>query len=462
MGLFPASLLIANRGEIARRIIRTGRRLGIRTIAVYHEVDADMPFVAEADEAVELRADVPVKAYLDVEQVLASAAVSGAEALHPGYGFLAENADFARAVADSGMLWIGPSPESMIAMADKIEARRTVAAVGVPTSGDGGAIESIEQAAAEADRVGYPVMVKASAGGGGIGMAVANNSGELAKVFEGTRSMAQRSFGSDRVFVERYIAKARHIEVQILGRADGEIITLGERDCSAPRRHQTIVADAPAPEKSAVVRAKLAAAARAAASSVGYQNAGTVEFLLDTATHQFIFLEMNTRIQVEHPITELVTGVDLVEQQLSIAATGKTTDDFAPAINGHAIEFRVCAEDPVRFFPSPGPIETWQLPAGDGIRIDAGYAADTAVTPHFDSLVAKLCVHAPTRDAAIELGRQALAASRIAPLKTNLPFLQAVAQSAQFAAGRYDTGLVAELQQAAAPQPKKRKAPDHE
>jgi acetyl-CoA carboxylase biotin carboxylase subunit len=331
-------------------------------------------------------------------------------------------------------------------MADKVEARRTVSSAGVPISGGAGeALKDVDDAVAAANRLGYPVMLKAAAGGGGIGMAIAADEAQLCKVFVGTRSMAERSFGSDRVFVERFLPSARHIEVQVLGLEDGTVLALGERDCSAQRRHQKVVEESPAPRLSPTVRAAMHDCAIKAAAAVGYRNAGTVEFLVDTMSGDFVFLEMNTRIQVEHPVTELTFGIDLVEQQLSIAKSGSTTPDFAPEPSGHAIELRVCAEDPNRFFPSPGPIEVWEPPVGTGIRVDAGYGPGTTVTPHFDSLLAKLCVHAPTRAEAVDRARDAVDRFRITGLVTNLPFLVELLRSDQFAEGRYDTNIVADL-----------------
>ena len=446
MSGFPQRVLVANRGEIARRVIRTARRLGIETVAVHHDVDAGLPFVAEADRTVHLSGDSPVRAYLDGAQLIRAAQSSGADAVHPGYGFLAENPQFARDVAAAGLLWVGPAPESIAAMADKIEARRTVAAAGVPVSGGAGsALRDVAEAVAAAAALGYPVMVKAAGGGGGIGMALAGDETQLRKAFVATRSMAERSFGSDRVFVERFVASARHVEVQILGCADGTIQVLGERDCSVQRRHQKVVEESPAPRLPPVVRAAMRESAIKAAAAVGYRNAGTVEFLLDTVSGEFVFLEMNTRIQVEHPITELTFGVDIVEQQLSIAKSGSTTPGFAPAQHGHAVELRVCAEDPLRFFPCPGTIDVWAPPAGPGIRVDAGYEAGATVTPFFDSLLAKLCVHAPTRDAAVDLARDAVDGFAVAGVVTNLPFLAELLASEEFASGHYDTNIIANL-----------------
>ena len=448
MNSFPESLLIANRGEIARRIIKTANRLGVRTVAIYHRVDAGLPYVSEASVAIELKGDVPVQSYLDREQIIAIAKEAGATAIHPGYGFLAENAGFAREVADAGLTWVGPSADVIDVMGDKVESRRAVAAAGVPISGDAGAaLKTGDEAVEEAERVGYPVMVKASAGGGGIGMAVAHDADELRKAFENTKSMSERSFGSDRVFVERFVESARHVEIQVLGLNDGTIVALGERDCSTQRRHQKLIEESPAPHLATETRARLIESAIAAAGSVGYRNAGTVEFLLDTRTGDFVFLEMNTRIQVEHPITELTHGVDLIEQQLSIATSGTTTADFNPVFRGHAIELRICAEDPKKFFPRPGPIDGWIEPTGEGIRVDSGYAAGTEVTPHFDSLIAKVCAYGETREDALARAIKACEDFEIEGLVTNQPFLEEILSDEEFTDGRYDTGLVERIQQ---------------
>ncbi|GAA1891247.1 biotin carboxylase N-terminal domain-containing protein [Paeniglutamicibacter psychrophenolicus] len=448
MNAFPESLLIANRGEIARRIIRTAKRVGVRTVAVYHAVDAGLPYVSEADVAIELTGATPVQSYLDKDQIVTIAKAQGATAIHPGYGFLAENAGFARQVAEAGLTWIGPSAEVIEVMGDKVESRRSVAVAGVPISGDAGAaLKTGDEAVEAAKTVGYPVMVKASAGGGGIGMAVAHTDEELRKAFENTKSMSERSFGSDRVFIERFVESARHIEIQVLGLDNGTIVAFGERDCSTQRRHQKLIEESPAPNLAPEIRAKLIEAAIAAAGSVGYRNAGTVEFLLDTRTGDFVFLEMNTRIQVEHPITEMTHGVDLIEQQLSIAASGTTTPDFNPVQRGHAIELRICAEDPKKFFPRPGPIDGWIEPTGDGIRVDSGYAAGTEVTPHFDSLIAKVCAYGETREEALVRAVKACEDFVIEGLVTNQPFLEEILDDEEFTDGRYDTGLVERIQQ---------------
>ncbi len=446
MNPFPKKVLVANRGEIARRIIRTLDRLGVESVAVHAPVDAGLPFVREAGEAHELTADHPVRGYLDGAQIIAIAVASGADAIHPGYGFLAENADFAREVEAAGLTWVGPSPASISAMGDKIRARNAAAEVGVPVSGGADSLTSIEDALLAADRVGYPVMVKASGGGGGIGMAIAHDAAGLEKVYTSTRAMAERSFGSDRVFVEKYLASARHIEVQILADAHGRVVALGERDCSPQRRHQKVVEESPAPHVDPLVRANMHASAIELARAIGYRSAGTVEFLLDVESQDFVFLEMNTRIQVEHPVTELIWGVDIVEQQLAIAHSGEFTPGFDPTPAGHAFELRICAEDPVRLFPSPGAIDEWSMPAGAGIRIDAGFAAGTEVTPFFDSLIAKLCVVADDRASALALARDALDGCEISGgLQTNIPFLRELVRSRAYEDGRYDTQLVTEL-----------------
>jgi acetyl-CoA carboxylase biotin carboxylase subunit len=447
MSMYPSSILIANRGEIARRVLKTARRLGIRAVVVHHPVDQDLPFVREADEAICLDEPTPVGSYLSIPRILEAAHSAQVEAVHPGYGFLSESGSFARAVTAAGLVWIGPDAETIDAMGDKIEARRLMAAAGVPVgAGSGEALDSIDCALTEADDIGYPVMLKASAGGGGIGMAVARNGSELRRAFESTRARADRSFGSPTVFLERYIGSARHVEVQILGLADGRVVALGERDCSVQRRHQKIAEETPAPGLPPDARHALASAAIRAGETVDYRSAGTVEFLVDRASGSFVFLEMNTRIQVEHAITELVTGVDIVEQQLNIAVGGSSTLGAVPEPHGHAIELRVCAEDPARFFPSPGTITRWNEPSGPGIRVDSGFSTGDVVTSHFDSLLAKLCVLGETRDEAVEIARRALGDFDIDGIATNIPFLERLLVSEPFATGVYDTSIVTTLQ----------------
>ncbi|GIE80950.1 biotin carboxylase [Actinoplanes philippinensis] len=438
------SLLIANRGEIARRIIRTARRLGIRTIAVHSDVDADMPFVLEADEAVCVGPANPAQSYRNTEAILAAAKSTGAQAVHPGYGFLSENADFARTVEANGLVWVGPAADAITAMGDKINARNLMAAAGVPVApGSPDPAESAEAALAAAEAIGYPVMVKAAAGGGGMGMAVAEDPAALAVQYDKVRTFAERMFGSGDVLIERYFPRVRHVEVQILGLADGRVIALSERECSVQRRNQKLVEEAPSPAVSPELRERMLAAAVKAGEAVNYRNAGTVECLLDPATGEFFFLEMNTRLQVEHPITELIHGIDLVEAQLRIASGEAITVDTART--GHAIELRVNAEDPKRFFPGPGKITTWVEPAGDGTRVDSGFTAGNTVSQNYDSLMAKLIVHGLDREDAIAKARVAVAGFEIAGPKNNLPFFAELLENPEFLSGDYDTGIVGRM-----------------
>jgi acetyl-CoA carboxylase biotin carboxylase subunit len=438
---------VANRGEIARRVIRTARRMGITTIAVYSAADEDLPYVREADRAVLLGPAPPAQSYLDAAAILRAARESGARAIHPGYGFLAERGDFARQVIAAGLTWIGPSPEAIEQMGDKIRARNLMAAAGVPVSpGSTEPVLDEDTAVAEAKRIGYPVMVKAAGGGGGIGMSAAAGEAELRAAFATAQSRAMRFFGHPDILIERYVTRARHVEVQILGLADGRVIALGERDCSVQRRHQKVAEETPSPGVGPDLRTRMLAAAVRAGEAVGYRGAGTVECLVDADGGDFIFLEMNTRLQVEHPVTELVTGIDLVEQQFLIAAGQDISfDPGAVPARGHAIELRVYAEDPVRFLPSPGRITEWAEPSGEGIRVDAGYVAGNTVTPFYDPLLAKLCAYGASRAEAVARARDAVTAFRIAGLKTNLAFHADLLASPEFARGDYDTSLVARL-----------------
>jgi acetyl-CoA carboxylase, biotin carboxylase subunit len=441
------SVLVANRGEIARRVIATARRLGIRSVAVYSEADAGLPFVREADEAVLIGPPPPAQSYLDAGAILAAARQTAAAAIHPGYGFLSENATFARQVQAEGLTWVGPTPEAIGQMGDKINARNLMHRAGVSVAlGSTEPVADPSAALAEAERIGYPVMVKAAAGGGGIGMSAATGPEELQTAFETARTRAERFFGSPAILLERFIERARHVEVQIMGLADGRVVALGERDCSVQRRHQKVAEETPSPGVSPEVRERLLAAGVRAGEAVAYRGAGTVEFLLDVRKQEFVFLEMNTRLQVEHPVTELVTGIDLVEQQFLIAAGEPVGfDPLGVAPEGHALEFRVYAEDPVRFLPSPGAITEWEQPAGPGIRVDAGYEAGNTVTPFYDPLLAKLCVHGGTRDEALGRAREAVAAFRLAGPKTNLPFHADLLANESFVSGDYDTSVVAGL-----------------
>ncbi|KXK61824.1 biotin carboxylase [Micromonospora rosaria] len=441
------SLLVANRGEIARRIIRTARRLGIRTIAVHSEADAALPFVTEADEAVCVGPANPAQSYRNTDAILAAAKSTGAQAIHPGYGFLSENADFARTVEANGLIWVGPGADAITAMGDKINARNLMAAAGVPVAaGTTEPAADLDAAVAAAAEIGYPVMVKAAAGGGGMGMGVATDEAALRTEYDKVRAFAERMFGDGSVLIERYFPRVRHVEVQILGLADGRVVALGERECSVQRRNQKLVEESPSPAVSPALRERLLAAAVRAGEAVDYRNAGTVECLLDPATDEFFFLEMNTRLQVEHPVTELVYGVDLVEEQLRVAAgLAPTVDPATLTPRGHAIELRINAEDPKRFLPGPGRIATWNEPAGEGVRVDSGYVAGNTVTPFYDSLLAKLVVHADTRDEAIERARAAVAGFEVAGPKCNLPFFAELLDTDEFRSGDYDTGIVGRM-----------------
>jgi acetyl-CoA carboxylase, biotin carboxylase subunit len=441
------SVLVANRGEIARRVIRTARRLGVRSVAVYSEADAGLPFVAEADEGVLIGPPPPAASYLNVAAVLAAASATGAQAIHPGYGFLSENAAFAASVLEAGLTWVGPPPAAIDQMGDKINARNLMEQAGVPVSaGTHEPVADVAGALAAAELIGYPVMIKAAAGGGGIGMSAAADPDQLAAGFETARSRAERFFGSPAILLERYVQRARHVEVQILGLADGRMLALGERDCSVQRRHQKVAEETPSPGVSPQLRERMLAAAVQAGLTVGYRGAGTVEFLVDVDTGDFVFLEMNTRLQVEHPVTELVTGIDLVEQQFLIADGQDVSfvpDEVAPS--GHALELRIYAEDSKRFLPSPGTIAEWTEPSGPGVRVDAGYVAGNTVTPFYDPLLAKLCVHGASRADALERATVALAEFKVSGLRTNLEFHAELLASAEFSSGDYDTGVVGRL-----------------
>jgi acetyl-CoA carboxylase, biotin carboxylase subunit len=421
--------------------------MGIRSVAVYSEADAELPFVREADEAVLIGPAAPAASYLNAEAIIAAARSTGAQAIHPGYGFLAENAEFATSVQDAGLIWVGPSPESMIQMGDKINARNLMERAGVPVSaGTREPVADVAAALAAAEQIGYPVMIKASAGGGGIGMSAAVDPGQLTAGFETARTRAERFFGNPAILLERYVERARHVEVQILGLPDGTVLALGERDCSVQRRHQKVAEETPSPGVSPQLRARMLAAAVQAGESVRYLGAGTVECLVDVAAQDFSFLEMNTRLQVEHPVTELVTGIDLVEQQFLIAAGEPISFDPAHVSPvGHALELRIYAEDSKRFLPSPGLIEEWTEPSGPGVRVDSGYAAGNLVTPNYDPLLAKLCVHGADRAQALERAAAAVAAFTITGPKTNLQFHAELLESAEFRSGDYDTSIVSRL-----------------
>jgi acetyl-CoA carboxylase, biotin carboxylase subunit len=441
------NVLVANRGEIASRIIRSVHALGARAVAVYSDADEALPYVKQADEAHHLGASPPTESYLDIDRLLAVAHQANVGTVHPGYGFLAESPAFARAVIAAGLRWVGPAPETMELMGDKINARRRMAAAGLPVAaGSDGAVATADDAVKAARVIGYPVMVKASAGGGGIGMGVAANDEQLRAAFETAQSRAARFFSSSAVFLERFVTRARHVEIQIFGAADGSVVALGERDCSVQRRHQKVIEETPSPGISAELRARMIDAAVRAGQEVGYRGAGTVECLVDVDAGDFVFLEMNTRLQVEHPVTECVTGVDLVAEQF-LAAAGLPTATDLTAIRpaGHAIEMRIYAEDPKRFLPGPGAITEWVEPTGPGVRVDAGYASGTTVTPFYDPLLAKLIVHGVDRSEALARARSAVAEFTVTGPKCNLPFLAEVLDHPEFHSGRYDTGLVTRM-----------------
>jgi acetyl-CoA carboxylase biotin carboxylase subunit len=436
-----SKVLVANRGEIALRVMRTCREMGIPTVAVYAEPDARAPHVYFADDRVALHAPSPRQAYLDIEQLVRAAREGGADAVHPGYGFLSENADFAEACTGAGLTFIGPPPTSIRAMGDKVEARRRMMEAGVPVVPGTSALPTTEVAQKEAERIGFPVLVKAAAGGGGIGMRVAQNPQELPAAFEGCRRAAQASFGSPDVYLERYLAHPRHIEMQVLADAHGSTLALGERECSIQRRHQKLLEETPAVGLKQARREAMAEAAVKAAAAVGYVNAGTVEFIV--SSDDFYFLEMNTRLQVEHPVTESVLGVDLVREQIRVARGERLPADGYPSSRGHAIEFRVNAEDPLRnFMPTPRRVHRYAAPTGPGVRVDSGIRPHQDISPHFDSLILKLIVWADHREAAIGRGRRALAELVITGPKTTVPFHRAVLEEPDFIEGRISTSFI--------------------
>jgi acetyl-CoA carboxylase biotin carboxylase subunit len=442
------TVLIANRGEIAVRIIETCRRMQIKAIAVYSQADAHSLHVRMADEALLIGPADPAQSYLDVARVLEAARISGAQAIHPGYGFLAENAAAAARFVEEGLVWVGPSALAIATMSDKVAARNAVAAAGVPVlPGSEKAVTDADAAAAQAGRLGYPVTLKAAGGGGGLGIAVAADEAALRAAFGPVRDRAERVFGAHGMLVERHLPRVRHIEVQILGLTDGRILALGERDCSVQRRHQKLSEETPAPRLSDETREALSRAARQAAEVVDFTGAGTVEFLLDPVTGDFVFIEMNARLQVEHPITELVTGIDLVEQQLRIAAGQPPSfdaDNPLPA-HGHAVEARIYGEDAERFRPGPGKITAWREPKGEGIRVDSGYGRRDRVVPYYDPLLAKVSAWGPDRPTALGRLRDALGRFRIEGPANNVRFFAELLDDPAYASGDYDTGVVARL-----------------
>jgi acetyl-CoA carboxylase biotin carboxylase subunit len=440
-------VLVANRGEIALRIIAACKELGVATVAVHSEADRDALHVRAADESVCIGPPAPSGSYLNITSLVAAAEITGADAVHPGYGFLAENAHFAEILEEVGLKWIGPSPEAIRRMGDKSVAKTTVRESGVPTvPGSPGPLDSIEDAMRIAGRIGYPVLLKAVAGGGGRGMRVARSDKELAAAFELATHEAERAFGNGSVYLEKYLAEPRHVEIQIFGDSQGRVVHLGERECSLQRRHQKIMEESPSPALSDILRAKMGAAAVAAAKAASYVGAGTVEFLLDD-DGSFYFMEMNTRIQVEHPVTEMVTGFDLVKEQIRVAAgeplsfgpTPGEGDGAGWKPRGHAIEFRINAEDPVTFAPSPGTITTFHLPGGPGVRVDTAAYSGWKIPPYYDSLIAKLIVHGRDREEALARGRRALELFIVEGVKTTIPLHLRLLDDPDVRRGRFST-----------------------
>jgi acetyl-CoA carboxylase biotin carboxylase subunit len=432
-----AKVLIANRGEIALRVHRACQEMGIRTVAVHSTADANAMHVRLADESVCIGPPPARDSYLNVPAILSAAAITGAEAIHPGYGFLSENAEFASIVEQHGIAFIGPSPDHIRMMGDKIEAKRTMARLGVPlVPGSDGPVGTVEEAEATARRIGPPVLIKAAAGGGGRGMKVARTIEEVADAFRIARTEAKAAFGNDAVYLEKYLDRPRHIELQVLADAHGKVVHFGERDCSLQRRHQKLVEEAGSPALDAAARDRLGAVVTAALGEIGYRNAGTLEFLYQDG--QFAFIEMNTRLQVEHPVTEMVCGVDLVREQIRIAAgipLGYGQDEIR--FHGHAIECRITAEDPDTFLPTPGKVTTYHAPGGLGVRVDSALYAGYTVPPYYDSLVAKLVVHGADRTMALMRLRRALEEFVIDGIATTLPLHRRIAENAEFGAGDY-------------------------
>jgi acetyl-CoA carboxylase, biotin carboxylase subunit len=430
-------ILIANRGEIALRIQRACRELGIASVAVHSTADADAMHVRLADESVCIGPPPAKDSYLNIHAILSAATITDAEAIHPGYGFLAENAKFAEQVEAHGLTFIGPSPAHIRMMGDKIAAKEAMARLGVPlVPGSDGLVADVATARDIAGRIGYPVLVKAAAGGGGRGMKVAQDSASLDEAFRIARTEARAAFGNDAVYIEKYLDHPRHIELQVLADDHGNVVHFGERDCSLQRRHQKLLEEAGSPALNAAGRERLGATATAALASIGYRNAGTLEFLYQDG--QFAFIEMNTRLQVEHPVTEMVCGIDLVREQIRIAAgapLGYAQRDIS--FSGHAIECRITAEDPSTFMPTPGRVTAFHAPGGLGVRIDSALYAGYFVPPYYDSLVAKLIVHAPTRTDAINRLRRALGEFAIVGIQTTIPLHQRIVDDPEFQRGDY-------------------------
>ena len=431
-------VLVANRGEIALRVIRACRDLGLQTVAVYSTADRTCGHVRAADHSVCIGPPPAVASYLKADRIVAAAEISGADAVHPGYGFLAENADFAARLAEGGFTWIGPEPETLRRMGDKVAARETALAASVPIlPGSKGPVESVEEAAATAEKVGYPVILKAAAGGGGRGLRVALDRGELEQAFQVASAEAGSAFGDSRLYLERYLVEPRHIEVQIFGDSTGRVVDFGERECSLQRRHQKLLEESPSAQLTDAQRAEICGAAVRLGQEVGYLGAGTVEFLLDE-DGSFFFMEMNTRIQVEHPVSELVAGVDLVKLQLQVAS-GEEIEEVRLPLRGHAIECRINAEHPRTFVPSPGRIKLLRMPSGPGVRVDSHAYEGYEFPPFYDSLLAKFISYGKDRPEAIARMRRALDEFEIDGIETTAPLHERILRDPQFQAGNLST-----------------------
>jgi acetyl-CoA carboxylase biotin carboxylase subunit len=432
-------ILIANRGEIALRIIQACRELGIATVAVYSTADRDSLHVTYADEDVCIGPPPSSSSYLNISSLISAAEITGADAIHPGYGFLAENAHFAEVVEECRMTWIGPRPEVIRLMGDKAKARETAAAAGVPIlPGSKEPLGSVAEAEQFAAEVGYPIILKAAAGGGGRGMRIVHAEEEIGSQFQTAHEEAERAFGDGSIYLEKYLTEPRHIEFQVFGDRHGHVIHLGERECSIQRRHQKLIEESPSPALTPELRAEMGEAAVALCRNVGYENAGTIEFLLDS-DRRFYFMEMNTRIQVEHPVTEMVTGIDLVKLQILVAAGEKMGLPSGLKPRGHAIECRINAENPDTFAPSPGPLKTFHLPGGPGTRVDTHGYEDYVIPPHYDSLVAKLIVHDRGRKEAIARMLRALDFFVVEGIQTSIPLHKRIVRDPDFIAGNLST-----------------------
>ncbi len=436
-------VLIANRGEIAMRVIRACKELGIKTVAVYSTADKDSLHVKLADESVCIGPPPSLLSYLNINAIISAAELTDSEAIHPGYGFLSENARFAEICEQCGITFIGPSSYSMKVMGDKISARQAVIKENVPIlPGTKEGVKDVEEAVKIAKEIGFPVIIKATAGGGGRGMKIVHSPAALPNAFATARAEAQSGFGNPEVYIEKYCERPRHVEIQILGDKHGNVIHLGERDCSIQRRHQKIIEEAPSVISTPELRAAMGEAAVRAAKAVGYSSAGTIEFLVDK-DNNFYFMEMNTRVQVEHPVTEMITGIDIVQEQIRVAFGEKLRYAQSDVkINGHAIECRINAEDPVKFTPSPGKITSYHTPGGLGVRVDSFVYDGYTVVPHYDSLIAKLIVHAESREAAIRRMARALDEYIVEGIKTTIPFHKRIMANKDFIEGNIDTSFL--------------------